>query len=288
MNLQEFNTQKKDDIEKALFQCCGCERWVESMLEAFPFPSEKELVQRATDLWYDECTKIDWLISFRQHPKIGDVKSLTEKFAATQHLAGKEQAGVATANKQTIEKLAQANKDYEAKNGFIFIVCATGKTADEMLQLLEDRLQNSPDEEIHIAMGEQAKITLIRLKKLLPNANWVAFGKSQFTTHILDTSLGKPGQNISVKLQQYKNEQWQTISQGRSNEDGRIADLLPAGKQLAFKNHRIIFDTENYFKATDTKGFYPEVAIQFTVLDDKHYHVPLLINPYGYSTYRGS
>ena len=90
------------------------------------------------------------------HPKIGDVKSLEKKFAPTKHLAGKEQAGVASATAETIQALAQANTHYETKNGFIFIVCATGKSAAEMLRILQDRLTNSTEEEVHIAMGEQA------------------------------------------------------------------------------------------------------------------------------------
>jgi len=288
MNLQEFNTQDKSDVAKALFQCCGSNTWVDKMMEHFPFTSEKEMIELGIKIWYDTCVESDWRASFTQHPKIGDTKNFEAKFAATQHLAGKEQAGVQTASKSTIQRLVQANKDYESKNDFIFIVCATGKTADEMLRLLEDRLKNTPEEEVHIAMGEQAKITLIRFKKLMPGLDWSDLGGSQFTTHVLDTSLGAPGRDLTIKLQQYKNEKWQTISQGVTNKDGRVADLLPFGKKLKHINHQIIFDTETYFQQNNIKGFYPEVAIQFTVLDNKHYHVPLLLNPFGYSTYRGS
>jgi hydroxyisourate hydrolase len=81
---------------------------------------------------------------------------------------------------------------------------------------------------------------------------------------------------------------WQTIAQGVTNIDGRIADLLPSQTLLASGNYKLVFDTGSYFASQKIKGFYPEVEIQFIVFDDTHYHVPLLINPFGYSTYRGS
>lgn len=282
MTLQEFNTIKKSTVIKELFSCCGSDKWVSLLMKFFPFASEAELVSKATAIWYNECKKEDWLESFTHHPEIGDVKSLAEKFA------GKEQAGVSAAPKETIEALAKANADYKKKFGFIFIVCATGKTADEMLWLLQNRLWNTLDEEINIAMGEQHKITLIRFKKLFTNANFQFLTMSQLTTHVLDTSVGRPGRNITVKLLQPVNNDWQVIAQGITDADGRLPDLLPSGKLLPSGNYKLLFETGAYFAANNIKGFYPEVDIQFTITDGSHYHVPLLISPYGYSTYRGS
>jgi len=288
MDLQTFNHLEKKEARAALFQCCSATKWADSMMKCFPFESEAMLVEKATNIWYNECGESDWRESFMHHPKIGDVKSLEEKFDATKHLAGKEQAAVSSAATATIQALAKVNTDYENKNGFIFIVCATGKSAEEMLRLAEDRLRNAPEEEVRIAMGEQAKITIIRLKKLMPDANWSAFVGSQLTSHVLDTALGVPGKDLTIKLQQSKNGQWQTVSQGVTNADGRVADLLAPGRKLAHQDYKMIFDTGGYFKQNEIVGFYPEVEIQFTVMDNKHYHVPLLINPFGYSTYRGS
>lgn len=251
-------------------------------MKSFPFDSEKQLVEQATAIWYNECDKEDWLRSFAHHPEIGDMKSLAEKFA------GKEQAGVTTASKETIEKLAKANLEYKNKFGFIFIVCATGRSADEMLRLLQNRLQNTINEELNVAMGEQHKITLLRFQKLLTNANFQFLTMSQLTTHVLDTSIGKPGKNIAVKLLQQSGESWQGIAQGITNVDGRIPDLLPAEKPLAPGNYKLVFQTGDYFATNNVKGFYPAVEIQFSITDTSHYHVPLLINPFGYSTYRGS
>ena len=111
---------------------------------------------------------------------------------------------------------------------------------------------------------------------------------SQLTTHVLDTSIGKPGKDITICLKQNISNSWQTIAQGVTNVDGRIADLLPPGRNVLPGNYKMVFETGNYFKANNIKGFYPVVEIDFTVFDDEHYHVPLLINPFGYSTYRGS
>jgi hydroxyisourate hydrolase len=252
------------------------------MMQHFPFSSEKQLVDLSTDIWYDQCIEGDWRESFTHHPKIGDVKSLTEKFA------GKEQAGVAVATEVTINALAQANADYEKKFEFIFIVCATGKSATEMLQLLLDRLQNTMDEELHIAMGEQQKISIIRFKKLLTSSNFDFLKVSQITTHVLDTAVGLPGKDISIRMQVKQNGVWQTIAQGITNADGRIPDLLPQERLLKPDTYKMVFDTGSYFKRQNLKTFYPEVEIIFNTFDDAHYHVPLLVNPFGYSTYRGS
>lgn len=282
MTIKQFNKLNKTEKAKLLMSCCGSATWVELMMKKSTFKSEADLADTAVETWYNQCSSVDWLESFSQHPKIGDVKSLTKKFA------GKEQASVASASAKTIKALANANKDYELKNGFIFIICATGKSAAEMLQLLEDRLNNTIGEELHIAMGEQMKITLLRLQKLIKGESWDRLKPSQLTTHVLDTSKGKPGMGISIRLQMPVGGNWQTIAQGITNADGRVGDLLPAQKILSPGNYKLVFDTLNYFTAQKLKGFYPEVEIQFTITDDTHYHVPLLINPFGYSTYRGS
>ena len=280
MTLSNFNNLDKAAAKQQLFACCGSEKWLSAMMNNFPFASEKQLVDLSTKIWYDECTETDWCESFTHHPKIGDVKSLTEKFA------GKEQAGVAIATQETIEALAKANSDYETKNGFIFIVCATGKSATEMLALLNDRLQNSAEEELHIAMGEQQKISIIRFKKMLPDADFSFLKVSQITTHVLDTSTGIPGKDISIRLQALRNNIWQTIAQGITNSDGRIPDLLPQERTLKPDTYKMVFDTGSYY--ANTKTFYPKVEIIFNTFDETHYHVPLLVNPFGYSTYRGS
>jgi 5-hydroxyisourate hydrolase len=111
---------------------------------------------------------------------------------------------------------------------------------------------------------------------------------SAITTHVLDTSTGRPAASVAVTLEKVADGGWQSAGRGVTDQDGRIADLL-AGAQLAAGTYRLTFDTAAYFSARKQQAFYPQVQVMFTVSDaGQHYHVPLLLSPYGYSTYRGS
>jgi 5-hydroxyisourate hydrolase len=112
---------------------------------------------------------------------------------------------------------------------------------------------------------------------------------SNITTHVLDTSKGRPAQGITAILEIKAGDTWQKLGQGVTNADGRIADLLPADHKFQSGIYRLTFETESYFAADKQAAFYPSVPIHFEIVDTKqHYHVPLLLNPFGYSTYRGS
>lgn len=281
MTLNEFNNLGKEEAKQMLKECCGSAKWVEAMLKAMPYADELSLIKNADDAWFNHCTEPDWREAFTHHPKIGNKAKPGEKFADA------EQSGVKLATADLLNELAAANDTYETKNGFIFIVCATGKPAAEMLSLLQLRLQNSKTEELHIAMNEQQKITIIRLKKLLQKANWDTIPVSQLTTHVLDTSIGQPGKNLNISLQSRVNNCWHTIAQGITNADGRVPDLLPSLHHLN-GDYKMIFDTLTYFAEKQQHCFYPKVEIQFIINDTSHYHIPLLISPFGFTTYRGS
>ena len=107
---------------------------------------------------------------------------------------------------------------------------------------------------------------------------------SQITTHVLDTSLGKPAQGIAIRLEQNR----KTIGQGFTDADGRINGLLPEGTSLPPGEYQMVFETGGYFQKQGLTGFYPKVVIHFSTSDESHYHIPLLLTPFGYSTYRGS
>ncbi len=112
---------------------------------------------------------------------------------------------------------------------------------------------------------------------------------SAITTHILDTSIGKPAAHVPVFLDILEDGEWKRLGSGATDADGRVKTLLPAGHALVQGTYRLEFRVADYFEAQGVKGFYPYVKIVFTLEDlDSHYHVPLLLNPYGYSTYRGS
>lgn len=136
------------------------------MLPFIPADDMVELLEDAEEQWW-KCSETDWKEAFAHHPKIGDIDSLKKKFVSTAAWASGEQSGVNTATEETIRALAEGNRLYEEKFGYIFIVCATGKSAEEMLRLLQERLQNDPVTEIQVAADEQNKITKIRIEKLL-------------------------------------------------------------------------------------------------------------------------
>lgn len=112
---------------------------------------------------------------------------------------------------------------------------------------------------------------------------------SAITTHILDISSGFPARGVSVMLEQQTADGWQIVGEGITDEDGRLRDLIAPETTLQTGNYRLTFDTGNYFFDRQIDSFYPQVSVAFTVFSSQeHYHVPLLLSPFGYSTYRGS
>lgn len=162
---QRLDTAPADEARRLLTTCCGSTRWVERMMQRRPFESQG-LLFVAARLSADELSADDWREAFGHHPKIGDRDALRVRFAATRHLSEREQSGVDAASDEVLDALAEANRAYEQKFGYIFIVCAAGKSAQEMLDLLRARLPNSAEAEIRIAAGEQATITALRLQAL--------------------------------------------------------------------------------------------------------------------------
>lgn len=164
-NLDALNAMPEALAEAALRACCGSAIWARRMADERPFESMGAVQDAVERIWWD-LSKEDWLQAFAAHPKIGE-KSTADAGAQAQTWSEKEQSGVTGARAETIAELARANEAYEQRFGYIFIVCATGKTADEMLSLLHARLQNGHETELKIAAGEQAKITRLRLEKFL-------------------------------------------------------------------------------------------------------------------------
>lgn len=165
MTLEALNNLPRNQAEARFRDCCAAEPWVQGMVENRPYASREAMMEQSRRLW-PTLTESDWLQAFEAHPQIGDVDSLRKKYASTIALAFGEQAGARDANEDVLRKLKQGNDGYLEKFGFIFIVCATGKSAVEMLNLLEARLPNGRELELKNAAREQAKITEIRLEKL--------------------------------------------------------------------------------------------------------------------------
>ena len=166
MVLDDLNAFPAAEAEKALLQCCGSKRWAREMVLARPYQNAETLIATANDTWWSLEAE-DWLEAFRSHPKIGEKKAAAPVSDQSRKWSGQEQAGVSNASQETVDALAALNHAYEEKFGFIFIICATGKTSEEMLSALRKRFDNAPAAELSIAAAEQSKITELRLKKLI-------------------------------------------------------------------------------------------------------------------------
>ncbi|WP_373086943.1 2-oxo-4-hydroxy-4-carboxy-5-ureidoimidazoline decarboxylase [Zhongshania sp.] len=162
--LAHFNALPAAQAEQLISQCCAAKRWAQAMVEGRPYTDLATLLNAAEHIWAS-MTEADLLEAFLAHPQIGNVDSLREKYASTKTLAAGEQSAVNNAEEAVLTALCEGNQRYIERNGFIFIVCATGKSAAQMLALLSERLANSRVQELQIAAEEQGKITALRLNK---------------------------------------------------------------------------------------------------------------------------
>jgi 2-oxo-4-hydroxy-4-carboxy-5-ureidoimidazoline decarboxylase len=167
VNLEVINAWTDDETRESFERCCGSRRWSEAMARSRPFESEAAVIATAERIWWG-LSEADWLEAFAAHPRIGDVDAIRARFATTAAWASREQAGALGASEEVLQNLARGNSEYEERFGYIFIVCASGRTAEEMLELLGQRLGNDAEAEINIAAGEQMKITRIRLERIAP------------------------------------------------------------------------------------------------------------------------
>ena len=164
LTLERFNQMADAEARAALGECCGSTEWVDAMVDRRPFQSESQLLDAADETW-QRLTETDWRQAFASHPQIGAARSADDSSHAP--WSQQEQAGMKDAGDATRQAMADGNRAYREKFGYIFIVCATGKSSDEMLAILAERLKNDAATEIRIAAEEQRKITRLRLQKML-------------------------------------------------------------------------------------------------------------------------
>lgn len=163
--LEHLNALPAAEAEAELLSCCGSREWARRVAARRPFASTSEVQEEAERAWWG-LGREDWLEAFRAHPRIGERKGGAQPERGARWSA-QEQAGVGGAADPVRAALAEGNRAYEERFGHIYVVCATGKSAEEMLALLRARLANDPDTELRTAAGEQMKITHLRLEKLL-------------------------------------------------------------------------------------------------------------------------
>ncbi len=164
MTLAEFNALPPASAQAKLMDCCGCERWAAAVSARRPFANADALFDAADHDWRS-LEGPDWLAAFSHHPQIGEKAASGSD--SHRRWAASEQSGARDAAEDVKTRMAEGNRSYLNKFGYIYIVCATGKSAEEMLALLEDRLHNDPARELPIAAEQQRQITRLRLQKLL-------------------------------------------------------------------------------------------------------------------------
>lgn len=315
--------------EEALLTCCASRRFAAALAAGAPYATLDALVEASRTVWWHQTPVLGWLEAFAAHPKIGDMEGLRKKYGgAFGELSKGEQDAASGAPEAVLQGLAEWNARYEAKFGHIFIICATGKSAQEMLEAVQQRFANSPAVELTNAAVEQQNITELRLRRTFggeaaagaaPSSTAAdadrradappAGARSPITTHVLDTCLGRPAPGVGIILSRAAPGSapagtaaptaWELVAQGRTNKDGRVGDLLPPTGYIAPGHYRIAFDVNEYQQRVRqehpaffaARRFYPAAAVDFEIRADQtqqHFHVPLTWNPFGYSTYRGS
>lgn len=165
MNLKKLNELTESDAYQTFESCCVAPRWINYMIASRPYSSIQEVFETAENIW-NTLKEDDYLAAFEGHPQIGDVSTLRAKYASTADKAGHEQSGMSVADEAVLNEMMAINQEYLTTFGFIFIVCATGKSAKQMLAMIKERISNDRTTELIIAAKEQAKITQIRLEKL--------------------------------------------------------------------------------------------------------------------------
>jgi len=166
VSVEALNVLSAERAAELFRACCGALRWVDAMVSRRPFFSRDAVLQAADDEW-SSMRESDWLEAFSHHPRLGEKMSAAGESAVARGWSASEQSAVVSAGADARIGLARLNQDYERRFGFIYIVCATGKSADELLELARRRMQNDRDAELRVAAEEQRMITRLRLEKLL-------------------------------------------------------------------------------------------------------------------------
>ncbi|KAK8629716.1 hypothetical protein V6N13_078547 [Hibiscus sabdariffa] len=325
--------------EKEVLACCGSTQFANQMAMASPFPSLDHAISIAKDIWFNKVDVLGWLEAFAAHPPIGE--SPSSHTTSAQWSKGEQSTALATATDAGLQELYDWNARYRQKFGHVFLICASGRSAAEILAELKNRYSNRPIVELEIASQEQMKITELRLRKLFSTQSKSDSASNRYssavaskaekervgvigqhltapleglpakapkvqartrppiTTHVLDVSKGSPAAGIEVRLEMWKGSQpcpsfgetdvgrWVLEGSSTTDRDGRSGQIMSMVDALSPGVYRISFNTGKY----NPGGFFPYVSIVFEIKETQtfeHFHVPLLLSPFSFSTYRGS
>ncbi|XP_021853848.1 uric acid degradation bifunctional protein TTL isoform X2 [Spinacia oleracea] len=329
--------------EEELVACCGSTKFAKQMTALSPFSHLNHAVEAARDIWFNKIDVCGWLEAFSAHPQIGQSPSSSHgSETSAQWSKGEQSTAMKSATSTTLQELAEWNAQYKLKFGFVFLICASGRSTAEILAELKRRYSNRPVVELEIAAQEQMKITELRLAKLFSaksspaaateyepasvtakandrltmiNAHLIPASESEssgekksqvpkrnrppITTHVLDMARGGPGSGIDVQLDVWRGPEprpsfpgsdpsgWTLVGSGKTDDDGRSNPLMNIVDAVSPGIYKISFNTGKY----NPSGFFPFVSIVFQITESQkfeHFHVPLLLAPFGFSTYRGS
>jgi len=265
MDLGDFNDATALDAATTVRGWADVPDWVDALVAARPFGSVAALIDRA------RADAADWGgpeldAALAHHPRIGE--------RATDASSAREQSSMRTADDDDAARIASGNAAYEERFGRVFLVRAAGRTPSELLAELTRRLSNEPSRETDEAARALADIAVHRIR--------ATFGIAHLTTHVLDATTGTPAVGIGLTLRGPAGE---VVATGTTDADGRAA-LGP--DVLARDDHELRFATGSWFADAGVPTFHPSVTVAFTVAGTDHLHVPLLLSPFAYSTYRGS
>lgn len=321
--------------EKDYLACCGSTKFAKAMATTGPFYSYEEAVNAARRIWFNEIDVNGWLEAFAAHPQIGGRPSSDQKSErSAQWSQGEQATAMATATDSSLQELSDWNAWYRQKFGFVFLICASGRSTSAILAELKKRYQNRPIVEFEIAAQEQMKVTELRLAKVLSTGENTGSSQSAttfqekagedrvsrigahltatsaktsviprrtrppVTTHVLDVSRGSPAAGIEVLLEMWKGNRppsfgeketggWVLQGTSTTDKDGRSGQLVGITDAVNPGIYRISFNTGEYCPS----GFFPFVSIVFEIRESQkleHFHVPLLLSPFSFTTYRGS
>ena len=169
MQLSELNQLPADEAVATFMSCCASRAWAEAMAERRPFQTPDDVYSAAENVWW-QLPRMEWLVAFAAHPRIGERKAAEPQHGQGDAWSEREQAGVWSDPQSTRDELRELNQKYEQRFGHGFLVFASGKSGEDLLTLLRQRIENDPETELHIAAAEQARITKLRLQRLLENA----------------------------------------------------------------------------------------------------------------------
>lgn len=297
--LVRLNGADPGEAVKLLGEVCASRQWIDAVAGRRPYRYLDELYA-SSDLATAGMTDADLDEAMAGHAVIGRPRAGDDQ-------SHREQSGVHGAAADTLADLADANAEYAAKFGHVFLICARGRGAAEMLAALRARLGNDAATERANAREELRKINRLRLAELVgapapqvsgspPDpahdpSHTSGAGMTAISTHVLDTSAGDPAPDVPVELAvRAADGSWQVLGTSATDADGRCPDLPPVPAVFpAPATVRLRFDVAAYRAGRGEDAFFPEVQVVFTTDPARpRYHVPLLLNPYGYSVYRGS